>query len=283
MPSIMGFIRKYPVAVYFILAFAISWGGFVLVVGPGGFPGLPEKFEAMLPSVAFAMLAGPSIASILLIGLIDGASGLRELMSKLLRWRVSALWYALALLVAPVLTGGLLLAFSLTSPIFTSPDTMGVLFSGIFAGLSIVLEEIGWTGFAVPRLRQRYGILSTGLIVGILWGAWHFLQVLWVGGTYSGGIPVYIFVPLSLLSSIVGLTAYRVLLVWLYDRTSSLLLVTLMHASLTATNVIIFRPDATGFTFLAYGWALNAAMWVVVAAAYFLGGRFRENKNTDRS
>ena len=34
-------------------------------------------------------------------------------------------------------------------------------------------EELGWTGFAVPELRKRYGILTTGLIVGLLWGVWH--------------------------------------------------------------------------------------------------------------
>jgi hypothetical protein len=63
-----------------------------------------------------------------------------------------------------------------------------------------------------------------------------------------------------------------VLLVWLYDRTGSLLLVTLMHASLTASTIFIFTPLATGVPFLTYVWGLAAALWVVVAAVALANG-----------
>ncbi len=124
----------------------------------------------------------------------------------------------------------------------------------------------------MPRLRLRYGVLATGLIVGVLWGAWHFLQILWVSSTYSGTVPPALFLALYVLSSIAGLTAYRVLLVWVYDRTGSLLVATLMHASLTACNVFIFRPEATGGSFLIYGFALDAALWAAVAAVAAANG-----------
>jgi membrane protease YdiL (CAAX protease family) len=91
------------------------------------------------------------------------------------------------------------------------------------AGLTTVLEEVGWTGFAVPRLRLRYGMVTTGLIVGVLWGAWHLLQGLWISGTYSGALPLALFVLLNFFSGVAQLTAYRVLMVWVYDRTESLL------------------------------------------------------------
>ena len=65
--------------------------------------------------------------------------------------------------------------------IFTSTDKASFLLFGIAVGLGAgFFEELGWTGFAVPRLRRRYGVLTTGLIVGVLWGAWHFLVVVWV-------------------------------------------------------------------------------------------------------
>ncbi len=270
--NISAFIKRYPVLTYFILTFGISWSGFILVVGgPKGFPGVPEQFETLLPFVAWAMLAGPSVAGILLTGIVYGRAGLRKLLSRLLRWRVSVRWYAVALLPAPLLAAAILLALSQTSLISVTDDKVALVLSGIFAGLTTVLEEIGWTGFAVPRLRQRYSIFTTGIIVGILWGAWHFLQGLWISSTYSGALPLAIFLPLSVLAGVAQLTAYRVLLVWVYDRTESLLVVTLMHASLTTSTVFIFRPLATGVSYLTYAWVFAAALWVVVAAV----GKFR--------
>jgi hypothetical protein len=54
-------------------------------------------------------------------------------------------------------------------------------------------------------------------------------------------------------------------MVWVYDRTQSLLVATLMHGSLTASNVFIFTPEATGAAFLIYGWLLAAVFWLLVA------------------
>ena len=263
--AITRFVTRHPLSTYFVLAYAISWGGFVLVAGPGNFPGTGSQFDALLPWVAAAMLAGPAVAGLLLTGLASGRTGLRELLSRLLRWRVGGRWYVVALLTAPALSAAALVALSLTSPIFTSPTPAAIVLAGITAGLTTVLEEVGWTGFAVPRLRRRHGVLATGLIVGVLWGAWHLLQGLWVGGTYAGAIPVAVFVPLGFLTGTVQLTAYRVLMVWVYDRTDSLLVATLMHASLTASTVFVFTPMATGAALLIHTLALGGAMWIVVA------------------
>jgi membrane protease YdiL (CAAX protease family) len=266
MMTISPFIKKHAVPAYFTLTFAISWGGFLLVVGPGGFANTSWQTDARFPFAVLAMLAGPSVAGVLMTRLVDGNAGLREVFHRLLRWRVGVGWYAVALLPAPFLAAAVLLALSLSSPIFTAADKAAVLFAGIAAGLTTVLEELGWTGFAVPRLRRRYGVAMTGLIVGVLWGAWHFLQGLFISGTYSGALPFALFVPMNFFASVAQLTAYRVLLVRVYDRTGSLLLVTLMHASLTASTIFVFTPLATGVSFLSYVWVLAAAFWVLVAA-----------------
>lgn len=274
MTTIRAFINRHPLLAYFALAFAISWGGFLMVVGPGGFPGTQEQLETLLPFVAWAMLAGPSVAGILLSGLLHGRAGLRELLSRLLRWKVGARWYAVALLTAPLLAAAVLFALSLTSPIFTTDDKATVVLVGIAAGLTTVFEELGWTGFATPTLlRLRHGLLGTGLIVGLLWGAWHLLQISWVSGAYSAALPLAIFLPLYIFSAVAQLTAYRVLMVWVYDRTNgSLLVATLMHASLTASTVFIFSPVATGVAFLTYILVLPAALWVVVGAVALANG-----------
>ena len=283
MTTIKAFIKRHPVLTYFALAFAISWGGILLVIGgPGGIPATTEQTKMLFPFAILAMLPGPSVAGILLTGLVYGRAGLREFLSRLLRWRVGARWYAVALLTVPFLLMAALLALSLLSPeflpgIFTTDDKASLLLLGIMAGLGAgIFEELGWTGFAVPGLRLRYGVLTTGIIVGFLWGAWHFLVNSWGSGDSSGAFSLTIFLP-QFLSSVGILPAYRALMVWVYDRTGSLLVAILMHASLTA-NTLILMPQATGLQAVIYDLVLTAVLWVVVAAVQRLQTRPRQER-----
>jgi uncharacterized protein len=273
MKAIKALVKSHPVVSYFALVFAISWGGVLTVVGvgPGGFPGTKEQSEMLFPFVYLAMLVGPSVTGIVLTGLLYGRSGLRELLSRLLKWRVGARWQAVAILTAPLLYIAVLLVLALASPvflpgIFVSDEKPTLLLFGIAVGLGAgFFEELGWTGFAVPGLRPRHGVLGTGLIVGVLWGAWHFLTTFWGSGTASGALSLAIFVP-GVLFAVGILPAYRVLMVWVYDRTNgSLLVAMLMHASLTA-SMLILGPLATGAALATYILVLAAALWVVVGA-----------------
>jgi membrane protease YdiL (CAAX protease family) len=269
MTAIKAFIKKHPVLTYFALVFAISWGGVIIVLGPGGFTSTPEQLDVLLPFVVLAILAGPSVAGVLMTGLIDGRTGLLELRSRLLRWRVSARWYAVALLTAPLIVMATLLPLSLISPvflpgIFAASDKVSLLLSGIAAGLAGgFLEELGWTGFAVPRMKLRYGLFTTGLIVGLIWGAWHSPTAFWGSSDSAGAVSLAIYVPVALFSF---LPPYRVLMVWVYDRTESLLIAMLMHASLIPSIFYVLTPPATGWAFVTYHLMLAAALWVVVAA-----------------
>ena len=149
-------------------------------------------------------------------------------------------------------------------------DKAPLLLSGLAAGLIVgIFEELGWTGFAIPRMRRRYGVLSTGLLVGVLWGAWHFIMF-WERGSFPGAFPL----ALLLVKLFSWLPAYRVLMVWVYDQTGSLLLAMLMHGSLTATQLILMPPPATGMSLLTSILAWAAALWIVVAViAVANGGR----------
>jgi membrane protease YdiL (CAAX protease family) len=190
----------------------------------------------------------------------------------LLKWRVGGRWYAVALLTTPIIETTVLLVLSRTSPVFlpaivTTDDKAALLVSGIAIGLvGGFVEELGWTGFAIPRLTARYGVLGTGLIVGPAWAAWHLLQMWWVGGTSSEALPLALFLPLFFLSAVAILTAYRVLMVWVYDRTGSLLVAVLMHASYIFSTLFVLAPPTTGVPFLTYSGVFAVALWVVVAA-----------------
>ena len=248
------------VAAYFALAFAISWGGVLFVAGFGGLPVTTGQLMTKGLGVFAAMLAGPCVAGLLITGLVYGRAGLREMLKRLLTWRVPLRWYAVALLTAPVIVISVSLALStfMTGPVL----------SGIAMGLIVgIFEEIGWTGFAVPRLRRRFGMFGTGLLVGVLWGAWHFVMF-WEPDSFSGAAPF----ALLLARLFAWLPAYRVLMVWAYDRTGSLLLAMLMHASLTATQLIVIPPVSSGTMLLISILALSAALWIVVGAVVAAGG-----------
>ena len=152
--------------------------------------------------------------------------------------------------------------------IVTATDRMELVRLGIAIGLgAAVFEEIGWTGFAIPHVRQRYGVFATGLIVGVSWGAWHLLtNLFWAIGATSGDLPLSIFVPLSVIGMLIGyLAAFRVLMVWLYERTGSVLLAIVMHASLTASVLILDPAGLSGAALLIYAFALAAVVWAAVA------------------
>jgi uncharacterized protein len=281
MATIKPFITRHPVLAYYVLTFAISWGGMLLVGSPGLLAGTDWQTDPLFPLAILLMLVGPPVAGVLLTALVAGKAGLRDLLARLLRWRVGARWYAGALLIAPLVAMAAFLAIRPIAPDFlptivTADDRGAVLLNGLMVGLiGGLVEELGWTGFAIPRLSRRHGILVTGLMVGVLWGAWHLLQMLWVGSTSAAEVPPVLFMTLYLSSSVANLTAYRVLIVWVYDRTESLLVAVLMHASLIATTLYILAAPTTGPLFLAYSWLLTAAMWLAVAAvAVATGGQF---------
>ena len=284
MKTIRAFLRRHPVLAYYALVFTISWGGilFAVGVGPGGLPATKEQAEILLPFVLLALFAGPSVAGIALTGLVYGRAGFRNLLTRMTRWRVGARWYAVALLTAPLSMMAALLVLSLSSPeflpgILATGDKATLLLMGIAVGLGAgIFEELGWTGFAIPRMRLRYGVLATGLFVGVLWGAWHILaNGLWASDVTSGGLSLAIFLPAYLFTFLVGqLPAFRVLMVWVYDRTGSLLVAILMHASLTASTLILQPLAVSGVALLAVTLAYAAATWVVVAAVVFAQGGY---------
>ena len=82
MSTIIAFIRRHPVPAYYVLVFAISLGGCLMAMGPGGILGITPISGAQLPFVYLASLTGPGLAGILLTGLVHGRAGLRDFRSR---------------------------------------------------------------------------------------------------------------------------------------------------------------------------------------------------------
>ena len=274
MPLDRTFVARHAVAIYFGLTFAISWGGALLAIGgSGGMRGTTPASDPRFAYAVIGMLAGPTLTGILMTVLVYGRRGLREYVSRLVTWRVGATWYAVALLTAPVLMAVTLLALSSNSPAFlpgivTTDDRTSLLLVSLAVGLSAgIFEELGWTGFAVPGLRQRYGVVATGLIVGILWTAWHLIQSVWASRAAAGELDMSTYFTATAVGIFVGyLTAFRILMVWCYEHTRSLFVAMLMHVSLTASLLILNPIGITGAPLQVFSFAFAAAVWVVVAA-----------------
>jgi uncharacterized protein len=274
-PVFSALFTKYPILGYYILTFAVSWGILLFVIyAQGGVPATQDEFARQVSFMIPAMLGGPSLAAVVMTALVSGRAGFRELFSRLLRWRVGARWYAVALLSAPLVFAAVQAVLSLASPAFlpgvvTTEDTVTFLLSGILAALMVgLLEELGWTGFTTPRLRRHHSVLSTGIIVGVLWGLWHvpFIR-LWPAVALSGEVPLGLFLAVTTIFVLFGqLLAYRVLMLWVYDRTNSLLVAMLMHASLTASTFVLGPAVISGSALLVYDVVLAGAWWMLVAA-----------------
>ena len=274
MSPVQRFVTGRPVLTYFALAFGISWAGGLFVLGPSRIPTTVELLMTIGPIMYVAMLAGPSVAGLQMTSLVSGRAGLRELLARLTTWRVGRRWYAVALLAPPLMVISVSLALSFFSPDFLPAifitNEKPALLSGVVAGLIVgIFEELGWTGFAIPRVRRRYGVFSTGLLVGVLWGAWHF-PMFWEPDSFSGALPFGVL----LVRLFSWLPAFRILMVWVYDRTGSLLVAMLMHGSLTATQLIFMPAPPSGMTLIISILAWAAALWIVVALIT-VGGRWQ--------
>ena len=265
-----GFMKRHPVLSFYILTFAISWGGILMEVSHGGVPGNSTQLAKSIPVMILEMLAGPTVASILLTGVVCGRAGYSDLVSRLLRWRIRIAWYAAALLPAPLVLMAVPLALSVRFPefiprILTASDKGSLVLMGFAAGSAAGLfEELGWTGFVIPRLRLRLSAFRTSAIVGLLWGAWHLPVNVLASSTSSGGISIPGLLG-TLLFSLALLPGYRILMVWVWDQTDSLFAAMVMHMSLTASNIILGATATPGMMGPAFNLALAAAMWIVVA------------------
>jgi uncharacterized protein len=163
-------LQRHPLLAYFALAYGISWGGILVVLGLTGFDLV--KLRPLDTGLIFVlMLLGPSIGGLAMTALLNGREGLHQLRSGLAHWRVGRRWVAVALLTMPILMLAVLWPLSaLVDPAFAPRFQWQLFVIGLVAGS---FEEIGWTGFATPRLLARQRPFMAGLWLGLVWAVWH--------------------------------------------------------------------------------------------------------------
>jgi len=257
--SIGDHIRKHPVAYYTLVAYLIPWLGSLLLAGPKFLSGeIVGLADAML--MWLTMIAGPSIAGISLTYIVDGRNGLSHLFSRMRRWRTGISWYAIALLLPPILILIVLISMSiLVSPVFAP----GLLLIGVSLGLITgFFEEIGWIGFLYPAIKANTSSLNAALGVGLIHGGWHFMAAYLGSSQWLG---VY-FIPYFFSMWMVAMVAMRVLQVWVYNSSNdSVLMIQLMHGSSTGFLMTFTPVIQTPATETAWFFAFAVVIWIVAA------------------
>ncbi|MBN2391255.1 MAG: CPBP family intramembrane metalloprotease [Anaerolineae bacterium] len=222
-------IRRRPLLVYFVLAFVLTWGGTLLhqLAGPQRDSVLPSLFA--VPGILM-WYYGPALAAVIVVWSSEGKDGLRRLLRKFLVWRVGWRWYAFIVLYPLVLhlvvsgigwlTSGPALRFFETEGIPGGNRWMValilILYHTLVRGIG---EETGWRGFALPRMQSRWGVLRGGLLLGVLWGAWHFNPANFSLLLSPLGVVIFL-----------NIVAASVIYAWVYNHTQgSLLIAALFH------------------------------------------------------
>lgn len=242
-------VRRLQLPLFFVLAYAITWSiqipAYLFASGRG--ESLTNEANllhfqdiiqgTMDPGFAWVFLLvsfsfGPTLAGIIVIALVQGREGIRELFSRTVKARIPARWIAIilaipvALAVASVAVGFLLGGFHLNyAPLVPLALALPFLVHlVIFTGLA---EEVGWRGYALPELQRHHTAEKASWILGIAWGLWHLpsnLLMPYLAGQLT--VPLAIAIILGLTFGVVGWT---IVLTWIYNNTGSLFWIIILH------------------------------------------------------
>jgi membrane protease YdiL (CAAX protease family) len=228
------FFERHKICLFFVFTFILSW-----------FP----WYAGIAPEV---MAMGPSLAAIIIVIAIGGKSGLLDLFRPFGRWRVNMSWWSCSIFGMAVLY---LIGLSVHLLLGGTPPPFIMVreeINLIPLYLVVVLmpwngpvgEELGWRGFALPKLQNKYGPLPASLIIGTIWGIWH--------------LPTF-FAPLGILSALtselglgfifpytLGTIASTVFMTWLYNKTNASALIAgiVWHASTNFWAPIILSDSS---------------------------------------
>ncbi len=202
-------------------------------------------------------VAAPTISATIITYMLSRWTGLGDLYSRIVRWRFGVQWYALVVIGVPLI--GYVVSrlaaepvrYDLSTPLLVLTFLLGQLILGPLG------EELGWRGFALPRLLQRFSPLGASLLLGAIWGVWH-LPSFFVSSLVQSSltIPLFLF----------GALCMSILATWLYLHTGGSVLITvLFHLAFNAAL------NAFGASFAGFTLALAACAVLVVLLDRQLG------------
>ncbi len=229
-----AWVHHHQLVTFFVLTYVFTWG-FQLV---------PVKVP--LQSI-FQILGtfGPTLSAVILTAIQSGRTGVRDLLARVFRWRSGFRWYLLVLLMPFVL-----MMCAIGVALLAGWSTLGPVQPGQLAFLPLIFllgglfygpfgEEPGWRGYALPRLLQRRGLLTSGLLLGVIWGLWH-LPLFFLPDTNHHQVMLSLPVPpLLVVASFLMVTiALSLIFAWVFHQThGSVLMALLLHTSVNTALI----------------------------------------------
>ena len=280
--------KRHPLVIFFILACVISWAFMVpaFIIGEQRGYLLPSSttFGALTKSgfqdqshtllAIFASLSsyGPLIAAVIMAGL-EGT--LRDWWTRVTNWRVGGRGYRDLLLLIlviflPFLAVGLFLGPIPSRGLLSAPLGFFLPYL-LYELLTSGMEEPGWRGYALPRLQERYSAKKSALIVGLVWGLWH----------WPAFIPLYFNIlkqpgasaPAAVIQAAIQALAYifttilaaSFIQTWLFNRTKSAFPNLLLHGGSNAIGgycLTILTSPAMGMVYAVIRWIVAIVLMV---------------------
>jgi uncharacterized protein len=250
--------RRSLLLVFMLLAFAITWAVWLPRAAAS-----QEWFDSdLIVALGSVWTYGPAVAAVLAAAWTGGRASLRELGSRLVRSRVGWGGYAAILAITAALS---VASFGFAS--LAGADHTVARPEGGLLGLALLLvllsltdglgEEVGWRGWALPRLLEHRRALEASLVLGVVWAAWH-LPLHWTDGSYLADVPVW--------ALFVRLPATAIIFTWVFRHTRGSALVAVLFHGALSVGALYLPPGAAG----AIGGAV--AHWAAALALLAVAG-----------
>src|SRR5215218_290149 len=265
-----GLLARYPLSFFFLMAFAFTWIAWSpWVLSEDGLGLLPYQLGDTASGLlnTAAIFLGPTVSALIMTATTEGRVGIRRLLGRIVLWRVGLRWYLFAFIGVPlvmtlgaiIVLGGLA-SLQLLGPGYVLTYLVTFVFVAVLGGP--LFEEIGWRGFALPRMQPLQGPLVGSLILVLLWALWHlpeFMVPTWAAS--SGGSS-----PLAIVKFVLFAITSTIILTWVFNNTKgSVLMAILVHASIDVPflpfSVLLGPSEAMNGMLLGFG----AVALVIVA------------------
>ncbi|MFW9922656.1 MAG: type II CAAX prenyl endopeptidase Rce1 family protein [Candidatus Thorarchaeota archaeon] len=215
-------IFKKPLLWFFVFTFIWSWLLFLPnVLKSFNIVSFPDFLGAIFSGFA---IFGPTIIALIITAVNDGKTGIKLLLKKMIQLKFSKIWFIPTIIIPLCIAGAAFLisigafGYTLADNYYNVGFIVGAVFISFFVGGPLA-EELGWRGFALDHLQNKWNALTSSIILGIIWSLWH-LPLHFIIGTTQYYIPIWAFLLMT--------TTSNILYTWLYNNTNRSILITML-------------------------------------------------------